>query len=419
MPVLRNNGETSILIMGNNTKTLIDTLQNAESLDGRFCRIEVMNRDPDTGMRKSEHQGSLSVVFRAHDLHSGNDVVLKFFDPDYQGFGARYRMNLFEREADLLSRFVERPRFLQLVKPLCEIEISVSQADGNSIAVSCGYFAMEWLDGDITEYFLRQQDYDALVKLSLFRQIVLGVFALHGASVAHRDIKYDNLRHVTRSGREMVIPIDLGTAIDLTSNPITTPSEYQNPVGASAFAPIESQLGLAGIRKIAIRADTYALGCLLHDLFNIDYFFVRLLHDPGFLSCFGACKAHMTAVLSRNPDEDRILVELAHILDLTRNQVTLPQIDGNGTSVPNAARDQLNRLLHNLTDVHYGRRESNVDRILRMIDSATRSLKNELLDHHRRRQRRIRRERRARRLYRQKARLEGVVAEGILRSPAC
>ena len=85
-----------------------------------------------------------------------------------------------------------------------------------------------------------------------------------------------------------MVPIDLGTAIDLASSPIGAASDYDHPVGASGFSPLEAQVGLANLRGLAKATDVYALGCLLHDLFNLDFHFMRLWNDPGFLSCHGA-----------------------------------------------------------------------------------------------------------------------------------
>jgi hypothetical protein len=43
-------------------------------------------------------------------------------------------------------------------------------------------------------------------------------------------------------------------------------------------------------------SDVYALGCLLHDMFNVDQYFIRLVTDVGFHTCFGACQAKMILI---------------------------------------------------------------------------------------------------------------------------
>ena len=380
--------------MGTNTLTLINHLQNGMPLEGRFSNIRVVNRDPTTGKRGTEHQGGLSVIFQAIDETTQKEVAIKFFDPDHIGLRERYRMDLFGREAKLLEQFVDRPRFLQLIKPISEIEITATEANGNSITVQCAYFVIEWLDGDITKYILRQNEYDALVKLSLFRQIVLGVISLHSAKVAHRDIKSDNLRQTAKNNIEMTIAIDFGTAIRLDSTPIGTISDYSTEVGAKWISPIEARVGLAGIREVAIYSDIYALGCILHDLFNIEYFTQRLDRDAGYKNCLGSCFVHISTIQQNSISDKDLIKEFERILKLTRNQVVLPGIDGADTSVPNAARDQLSRLLHKLTDIDYNHREQSLQVILKMIDSAIRSIKNELMDRRKLDQRRTKREQR-------------------------
>ena len=393
--------------MANNTTKLIETLRGG--LSG-FSNIEVVNRNPITGAREG-HQGVLSVVFRAYDQASQRDVALKFFDPDFGGLRLPYRMQLFEREARLLERFQGKRGLLQLSLPLSEMDISATEG-GQSVTLTCVYFAMEWLDGDIEEYFARQDAYDALVKLALFRRIVLGVFRMHRERIVHRDIKYDNMRDIETSDRErFVVPIDLGTAIDLDSEPDGQPSDYSLPVGARAFAPLEAWVGLADLRSLGTSGDVYALGCLLHDLFNLDYYMVRLLEDPGFRNCWGACQARVSQLHLDKMSGKDVLREYHHVLRLTKHQVVLPTIYSDDTTVPNTGREQLNRLLQRLTDVDYAERECNVNRILHTLDSATRSLNHAIMEKHTRRVRRQRRQLRAQKMQAKQARLELYLAE--------
>lgn len=111
--------------MSNNTRKLIDTLR--AGLDDRFSNIHVVNRDPETGEKGPAHQGALSVVFRARDEESGQHVALKFFDPDFQGRAVPYRMQLFEREAEILQGLRGKRGLLQLVHPITEMQIVAAE----------------------------------------------------------------------------------------------------------------------------------------------------------------------------------------------------------------------------------------------------------------------------------------------------
>lgn len=206
-----------------------------------------------------------------------------------------------------------------------------------------------------------------------------------------------------------IVPIDLGTAIDLDSKLIGGPSDYVQAVGAGAFSPLEAHLGFAGSRQLGRGTDVYALGCLLHDLFNVDYYSLRLLADPGFLNCRVACE--MVLSRARLAGHADLLSEYRRILNLTKHQVTLPSIDSDDDTVPNAAREQLNRLLHRLTNVDYLQREYELNNLLRILDAATRSLKQSLMERHRSRLRRQRRERRRQRMQAKRARLEAYLRQ--------
>ena len=71
----------------------------------------------------------------------------------------------------------------------------------------------------------------------------------------------------------------------------------------------------------------------------------------------------MDAVRSRTADPEDLVREWDDILVSTRSQITLPPIDSAATTVPPAVRDQLNGLLHRLTDADYRSRERRSERI--------------------------------------------------------
>lgn len=359
-----------------NRRTLIQELQGVSLLDGRYTDIQVVNCDPATGKPK-DHGGVLSVVFKAEDTHSGQAVAIKFFDPDLNGPQLNYRFDLFQRECDLLKGLSGKERCLRLHAPISQFDIGVSDpTNGRALTIAAYYYVSEWLDNDINAYFHKQEEFEAEEKLRIFREVFLAVHTLHRHGIYHRDLKADNLRIATRNGHQRAVAIDLGTAAAFDSPSLGRATEYAQPVGAPAYAPIESHCGLAAIRALGIPYDIYALGCMLYDLFNSEMYFLSLLQDSGFQTCLGACQSHMMAVRSQTSKESSILREWQRILSLSSRQVTRPHIAGPHSSVPPSIEQPLGRLLNTLTQLDYRRRLTDHNRILRYIDTALNLLAN-------------------------------------------
>ena len=356
--------------MGANRLTLIQQLQAISRFDSRFTNISVCNCDPLTGLQL-RNGGSLSVVFHAIDDATGQPVAIKFFDPEVPVPQIAYRYALFRRECDLLGLVAGNERCLQLIQPLQSFELVVSDpATGHTLKNEVYYFITEWIDTDINDYFLNQQNISTIDKLGIFREIVLSVFALHRNTIYHRDLKPDNLRIANRNGVGRVVAIDLGTAAAYHSSALGAGSDYLAPVGADGYAPIESHCGLAGVRDLGVYGDLYALGCMLFDLFNVDYFFIRLFNDSGFQSCFMACKAHMMQPHIKRLDEGSMLREWGRMIDRSKRQVTVPNIAGAGSSVPASVLQILTNLLKMLVSVDYRDRQNDLNKILRHIDAS-------------------------------------------------
>lgn len=381
--------------MGANRLTLINQLANTPLVDGRYSDIQVVNCDPVTGQHKADG-GCLSVVFSARDQSTGRLVAIKFFDPDIDLHNHVFRYPLFLRECMLLEKLHGQERCLQLVQATNQLDLSVTDpATGYSLTTPTYYFVVEWIEDDVNDFFYLQEGLSADEKLQVFRDIVLAVNALHQQGIYHRDLKPSNLRVAVRDTHKRVVAIDLGTAAAFDSAPVGASNDYYKPVGTRAYSPIEAQCFLSGVRRLGIYSDIYALGCMLHDLFNLDYFFVRLGLETGYWSCFGVCNTRMAQLLQTTRDEDTLLREWNAILGIAQTQVTLPAIDGPGHSVPISVVDALNRLLHMLVNVDYRNRPHDFNVVLHHVDLARTILNNHAAD---RRAKEIRLEKRRRRI---------------------
>lgn len=389
--------------MNANKKFLIAHLQQHD-LNHRYENPVVINCNPLTG-QKIGKQGALSVVFQATDNTNSEKVAIKFFDPDIRGTGLPYRLDLFERENDLLTNLSGGIRTLRIVQPLTDLPLQLSIPGGQNVIVNYRYFVTEWLDNDIEQYFLNQTQYSNEEKLNIFRECCLAVFALHGRQIAHRDVKPDNLRLADRNGKQVAVAIDLGTAAANHSPSLGGANDYLRPVGAPAYAPLETHEGLAGVRELGYAADYYALGCLLYELFNADFYYAELLNNLGYQSCRSACELHMFNSRNNVTDSRTLLKKWHWIISKTQSQVTLPRIDNASTTIRPSIIGILNMLLTELTALDYRRRLKDKTRALRLIDSALRILRNHAADRVTAARRKQRRENRLKREKRKQQKL--------------
>jgi serine/threonine protein kinase len=326
------------------SQLLIDTLEALPSLDGRYKNIKCVNVSP-TGPKR----GCFSVVFRAYDQIEGRSVALKFFDPDVSG--DRYRLNAFFRESEILKVLLGVERCLQLEKAVSRFDLDVP----GGFKVPCQYFVVQWVEYDIDDYFLGKNN-SPVEKLRLFNEIVLAVEALHRYEIFHRDLKADNLRAMHNSLKRLVIAIDLGTAARVDSMCIS--SDYSaTSVGAPAYAAPEARCGLAGHRKMGPFTDVYALGCLLFELFNKDYFCQALYAaNPNYEYRLSA----MRSTVGATSQEDAQVGAWRSALKHFGAGVSPIHIAGTGSSVPAGIIGVLDDIVVRLTQFSYLNRSTDL-----------------------------------------------------------
>ena len=388
-----------------NALTLINKLQNAV-LDGRYSNISVLNRDPATG-EMLRQMGTLSVVFSAEDSVTQQKVIIKFFDPDMSHDERDYRHPAFSREEKLLRSFRGRDRYLQLVsEQLAYLPISVSGSDEQSITLRCEYFVTEFVEHDVNGYFLGTQ-HSPRDRLVLFRKIALSVFALHREKIAHRDLKPDNLR-LRRDGSLVVI--DLGTARKSDDQPMGTGTMYSHPVGASAWAPLEANLGIhaSGEFKLATTSDIHALGCLLYELFNARLYCSDRLDNARYATFEKRCRQHF---MSNNPCSNELLQSWHKAVALYSRSVLPIRMGELGSDAPGGIVPILDGLVAGLTHVDYRRRVIDPNIIIRQIDMALRVIDNRALERKHRERKRLYRQNRRDNFLQNQERLEQLALE--------
>lgn len=328
---------------------LVNTLEALPTLDDRFESLKLVNYNSAT----DKTRGCFSLVFSALDRESGRKVALKFFDPER--VMDTYRLEAFRREHEILKGLLGVGRCLQVASDLCRFPLQVPMSGGKSIPITCEYFAIEWIEQEIDQYFLGQEKYSAREKIKLFISLTTSIEALHSHEVFHRDLKPDNLRRngLTNTAQGDVVAIDLGTAAKYTSSRIQP--DYSRSVGAFGYAAPETQCGLAGNRRIAKFTDIFALGCMLFELFNKDYYIAACIKaNPNYPVWISAMRASIS-----HTNDDRVqLRNWDTLLNSLSMSMISPSLNGTSSDVPPGVGAMLNELCKSLTHVDYRRRPS-------------------------------------------------------------
>lgn len=330
-----------------NNQLLITTVEAMSLLDNRYEGMKFVNYDSVADQKR----GCFSLVFRAYDCVNQKIVALKFYDIDPQRMMDVYRQNAFQREHEILQILLNKKRCLQLASALSTLQLGFPLPNGTTVTFPCQYFAVEWIDSDIDDYFLGNGTFTPVQKLRLFNEIVLAVESLHRLEVFHRDIKADNLRAYQNAVERIVVAIDLGTAARISSGNLS--NNYTQSVGAPIYAASEARCGLAGHRSLAPFTDKYALGCLLYELFNPDYFYRELTrchrHYEIMLSA-------MSSFLHGASNEQEQLVNWKKAVAKLGHGISPIVIDGPGSTVPPGIAYLLNELLAGLTHINFASR---------------------------------------------------------------
>ncbi|MBN4060779.1 protein kinase [bacterium AH-315-I20] len=346
-------------------------------------------------------RGCFSLVFTATHKVTEDKVVLKFYDPTQAT--DEYRLSCFKREPEILKVLKGKRRCLQLIQDLTKFKFRIDVSEGRTLTVNAEYFVTECVNEEVDPYFLSQQNYEATQKVKLFRQILLSVKMIHQHEVFHRDIKPDNIR-MSDSAMNEVKLIDFGTSAEYES--INLLKDYDKQVGAPAYAAPEAFLGFAGERNMAFLTDTYALGCLLFELFNTDIFIARLIKEMPYETVLTAMKME----LSTCSNESEKMVAYERLVDDLHRVFLPPAIDGDGSTLPASISGLINRLYTHLVSFDFRERTKNLDDALRLLDSSTKVLSNHQWDKSRLARKRAIRKRKLEKIREQDERLLGYLS---------
>ena len=309
---------------------------------------------------KTGDAGNFSLMFRAVDQATGEQVVLKFLNPTWNG---TYRESCFHREAIVFQKLAGRENVVQIRRGVEVLELDLTHpGSGLPLQIPCNYLALERAKGDFASYLLARKKPPALSRrLEIVRDAVRGLNRLHRTGYCHRDLKPDNI-FIFSGGTAKVG--DFGTARSLAADsPVL--GEYENPVGASAYTAPEILCGGWNNRGLFRGADWFSIGATLFEALTG----VQLYAAIGLK---GADLKDMVATFRLIPEQSR-LQKFEQMTAAIAGPYPVPSLlefadePWFAHSSPQSI-ESLDRLVGSLCHFHYCRRLIVFDRVLRRLD---------------------------------------------------
>ena len=189
-------------------------------------------------------QGGMADIYRAYDLMSGQEVVLKIPNPMMIGDPAQYER--FQRE-------------LEITRTLDHAAIQKGLGSGQFNRTP--YLVTAFVDGkSMRDMVAEQAPMPPEKAIALIRKIADGLAYCHDHEVIHRDLKPENIL-ITAEGQPVIL--DFGLALTKDARRVT----YANltpTAGTPDYMAPEQIEGRRGDK----RTDIYAVGTMLYELLS-------------------------------------------------------------------------------------------------------------------------------------------------------
>ena len=187
-------------------------------------------------------QGGMSDIYRAFDLVSHREVVIKI--PDQSMLGDPAQFERFQRELDVMKT-LDHPTILK----------GLGSGKYNRIP----YLVTEFVDGQsMRDLIENSAPLPPEKAVALIRKVADGMSYCHKNSVVHRDLKPENIL-ITKDDRPVIM--DFGLALTKGSHRVTY-SNLSATMGTPDYMAPEQIEGQRGDQ----RTDVYALGTILYEL---------------------------------------------------------------------------------------------------------------------------------------------------------
>ncbi len=225
--------------------------------------------DPEVGEQLDQYRltellarGGMASVFKAVDLDTGQELVLKIPYIQYESDVVFYQR--FEREEEIGQR-IHHPGIVRVLAPREKSRL---------------YLAMEYVPGrSLNEVLAAEKPFPSDRAMSIACQLAEALSCLQQHGVVHRDVKPDNVR-VLPTGEVKLL--DFGIALIESARRLTW-AGLSHGIGTPDYMAPEQIRG----RRGDARTDVYALGTLLYEMLT-----GHLPHETGDASAVLESKLH-------------------------------------------------------------------------------------------------------------------------------
>jgi eukaryotic-like serine/threonine-protein kinase len=187
-------------------------------------------------------QGGMADIYRAYDLMTGQEVVLKI--PNQMMIGDPAQYERFQRELEVTNT---------LIHP------SIQKGLGSGQFNRTPYLVTAFVEGkSMRDVVAAEAPMPTDKAVDLIRKIASGIAYCHDQAVIHRDLKPENIL-ITDDGQPVII--DFGLALTKETRRVT----YANLTPSAGTPDYMSPEQIEGQRGDK-RTDIYALGTMLYEL---------------------------------------------------------------------------------------------------------------------------------------------------------
>ncbi|MDQ2639304.1 MAG: HEAT repeat domain-containing protein [Pseudomonadota bacterium] len=210
----------------------ITTLKNGDMLEGRYRFIERIGK------------GAFGTVLLMEDTVVDDRLILKFLNP-----------NVAEDE-EMMKRFVHELRYSRKITHQNVIRIyDFLQIQGN-YAISMEYFASHTLGAEV----VNEQPIETRKAVKYGIDMCTGMAVAHKVGIVHRDLKPANVL-INNEGLLKIVDFGVAAAHREGDTQLTKTGYV---IGSPKYMAPEQILG----RKVDERADIYAIGVIMYEMFT-------------------------------------------------------------------------------------------------------------------------------------------------------